>query len=80
MSDLFRHGTLLIVVGGTLYCGSGIAGVTEGNDAFVKGDYVTALKELRPLAERGNAKAQYRRGRMYEFGQGVAVDKAQALV
>ncbi|MEP6998155.1 MAG: tetratricopeptide repeat protein [Betaproteobacteria bacterium] len=80
MSDLFRHGTLLIVVGATLCCGSGIAGVTEGNDAFVKGDYVTALKELRPLAERGNAKAQYRLGRMYEFGQGVAVDKAQALV
>ncbi|MGH9808741.1 MAG: tetratricopeptide repeat protein, partial [Terriglobia bacterium] len=45
----------------------------------MKGDYATALKELRPLAERGNAKAQYRLGRMYEFGQGVAVDKAQAL-
>lgn len=80
MSYLLRHGTLLIFVVVTLYCGSGIAGFTEGEDAFVKGDYATALKELRPLAERGNAKAQYRLGRMYEFGQGVAVDKAQALV
>ena len=80
MSYLFRHGTFLIFVGATLCCGSGIAGLTEGENAFVKGDYATALKELRPLAERGNAKAQYRLGRMYEFGQGVAVDKAQALV
>jgi hypothetical protein len=71
---------LLIFAGLMLCCGSGIAGPKEGTDAFVKGDYVTALKELRPLAERGNAKAQYRLGRMYEFGQGVVVDKAQALV
>ncbi len=80
MSYLFRHGTLLIFVVATLCCGSGTAGVTEGIDAIVKGDYVTALRELRPLAERGNAEAQYRLGRMYEFGKGVAVNMAQALV
>ena len=64
----------------TSFCGSVIAGITEGIAAIVKGDYVTALRELRPLAERGDAEAQYRLGRMYEFGKGVATDMAQALV
>jgi len=70
---------LLLCAVATMYCGSAIAGVTEGIAAMVKRDYVTALRELRPAAERGDAEAQYRLGRMYEFGQGVPVDKAQAM-
>ena len=79
MNDLFRYRSLLIWAVATLCCGSGVAGVTEGIEAVVKGDYVTALRELRPAAERGDAEAQYRLGRMYEFGRGVPVDKAQAM-
>ena len=80
MSYLSRHSTLLIFLVVTLRCGSGIAGVTEGIEAIRKGDFVTASRELRPLAERGDAEAQYRLGWMYEFGKGVAADMAQALV
>jgi len=79
MDNFIRSGMLLLCAVATMYCGSAIAGVTEGIAAMVKRDYVTALRELRPAAERGDAEAQYRLGRMYEFGQGVPVDKAQAM-
>lgn len=39
----------------------------------------TALRELRPLAEQGNAGAQNRLGIMYEKGQGVPQDHAAAV-
>lgn len=79
MNNLVRQSTLLICLAATFCCGSGMAGVAEGIEAVGKGDYVTALRELRPAAERGNAEAQYRLGVMYEFGRGVAADKAQAM-
>ncbi len=50
-----------------------------GVDAYVREDYDTALKEFRPLAEQGNAKAQYNLGLMYFNGQGVAQDDHEAM-
>jgi uncharacterized protein len=46
-------------------------------DALDRGDYGTALSEFRPLAESGNARAQYRLGTMYAKGIGVAQDYKQ---
>jgi len=43
-----------------------------------KGDYATALKEWRPLAEQGDAEAQCNLGYMYKCGQGVPQDDAEA--
>jgi len=40
-------------------------------DAIESGDYTTALKELKPLAEQGEAAAQYNLGVMYYNGWGV---------
>lgn len=42
------------------------------------GDYAGALREWRPLAERGHRDAQFNLGLLYENGFGVAVDAAQA--
>jgi hypothetical protein len=56
-----------------------VAGLKEGYAALMKKDYVTAANEYRPLAERGDAEAQYRIGRMYEFGNGYPMDKAQGI-
>jgi len=70
---------LLLLVLGTAGCGSSLAGVEEGVAALLKGDYATALKEFQPLAERGDAEAQYRLGRMYEFGRGVLTNMPQAM-
>ncbi len=42
------------------------AGFDEGQVAFIRGDYATAVREWRPLAEKGNANAQSNLGFMYE--------------
>ena len=47
--------------------------------AYQRGDYATALKELRPLAEQGDAKAQTSLGSMYGKGEGVPQDYAEAM-
>ncbi len=55
------------------------AGVDEGLTAYQRGDYATALRELRPLAEQGHAGAQSNLGVMYGKGQGVPQDYAEAM-
>ena len=47
--------------------------------AYNRGDYVPAIRLFRPLAERGNAKAQSLIGSMYHRGQGVARNPARAF-
>lgn len=42
-------------------------------------DYTAAYNEFRPLAERGNAVAQFNMGVMYANGQGVKQDHAEAV-
>ncbi len=49
-----------------------------GKEAYLRGDYATALKEWRPLAEQGDALAQYNLGVMYFMGRGVPQDDVQA--
>ncbi len=55
------------------------AGFDEGVAAHKRGDYATALRELRPLAEQGDAAAQYNLGVMYYGGYGVPQDYAEAV-
>lgn len=50
----------------------------DGISAFAHGDYVKALEILRPLADQGDAKAQFRLGFMYDTGHGVPQDGAEA--
>ena len=70
---------ILLVVSVWLCSTASVAGLKEGYEALSRKDYVTAANEYRPLAERGDAEAQYRIGRMYEFGNGYAQDKAQGI-
>ena len=49
-------------------------GFKEGLDSYDRNDYATALKEWKPLAEQGDAGAQYYLGVMYAYGQGVPQD------
>ena len=51
----------------------------NGEKAFAKKDYATALKEWRPLAERGILEAQYRLALMYVNGLGVSRDYKEAV-
>ena len=47
--------------------------------AYARGDYATALRLLRPLAEQGDAQAQYNLGVLYDNGQGVPKNDAEAM-
>ena len=51
----------------------------KGLDAAQKGDFATALKEWKPLAEQGNAPAQFNLGLIYAKGQGVTRNYKTAL-
>ena len=51
----------------------------DGFDAYDRKDYKTAYKLWLPLAEQGNAKAQYNLGVMYGKGQGVPQDYKEAV-
>jgi uncharacterized protein len=52
--------------------------LVDGGVAQAQGDYATALRLWRPLAEQGNAVAQVLLGGLYEDGQGVPQDYAAA--
>ena len=50
----------------------------DGLDAYNIGDYATALRLWRPLAEHGLADAQHNFGIMYGTGRGVPQNYVQA--
>ena len=50
----------------------------DGFIAYYQGDYVTALREYRPLAEQGDTEAQYYLGQIYESGLGIPQDYKEA--
>jgi hypothetical protein len=49
-----------------------------GVAAYEAGDFATALENWQPLAEQGNANAQFVLGFMYDTGRGVLQDDAEA--
>lgn len=49
-----------------------------GMTAHDREDYATALREWQPLAEQGDALAQYQVGMLYHKGRGVSQDDGQA--
>jgi hypothetical protein len=55
------------------------AGLSEGAAAYSKGEYTRAYAELKPLAEEGNAEAQWYLGVMCHDGQGVPQDYNEAV-
>ena len=52
--------------------------IDAADAAYAKGDYATALRLLRPLADQGDAAAQYNLGVMHANGQGVPQNYAEA--
>ena len=54
------------------------AGFKEGEIAYKKGDYRTALNEFIPLAKQGDGRAQNSLGDMYGAGKGVEQDHEQS--
>ena len=63
----------------------GSTGISASTDyekvsaAYKRGDYETALRVWKPLAEQGNVRAQFSLGVLYRDGQGVPKTKDRAL-
>ena len=57
----------------------GAADFQAGLQAYQHGDFAAALREWKPLAEQGDAHAQYNLGLLYARGQGAPQDYAQAI-
>jgi hypothetical protein len=53
--------------------------VGAARDAADRGDFITAVRLWRLMAERGHAASQYNLGEMYYAGQGVAQDYSEAV-
>ena len=51
----------------------------KGSEAYLKEDYATAFREWMPLAEQGDARAQYFVGGLYSSGRGVERNDKQAM-
>ena len=69
---------IILVLG---FAASAAAGPLENADAALKRrDYATAVRLNRPLAEQGNANAQYNLGTFYDNGLGVPQDKVRAYM
>ena len=51
----------------------------DATDAYNRQDYETAYKLILPLAEQGDADAQFNLGYMYYAGQGVPQDYKEAV-
>lgn len=74
--------TTIILAG---FMGFAVAQASAGGDidkgmfALLKGDTESALKVFRPLAQGGDAQAQYHLGYMYQAGIGVQQNDAEAL-
>jgi TPR repeat protein len=78
-----KHAIKSVVLGLSLLLANGsivyAQDLRKGFEAYDNKDYAQALRELRPLAEQGDAIAQSYIGLMYDLGEGVAKDDREAL-
>jgi len=66
---------LAVTLAGNAFAGP----VEDAGAAYKRGDYATAMRLIRPVAEQGNTAAQYNLGTMYYNGEGTRRDYAEAL-
>src|SRR5437867_1817726 len=70
--------TRSLLLFGTLMVLPAIADRDAALRAYRQGDFTVALNEWQPLAERGDAEAEFRLGAMYERGEGTPAQPNQA--
>jgi uncharacterized protein len=78
---IMKKFTLMILIVGLVGVCSGVASgqtLQDGLDAYDKKNYKKALEILIPLAEQGDAQAQFKLGTIYDYGRGVSPDYQQA--
>jgi TPR repeat protein len=77
---LSLHATLAVCLIVVTLAGPAVAGpLQDGDAAYKRGDYKLALRLWLPLAEQGEADAQYKVGTMYDHGFGVLRNCVEAM-
>src|SRR6202035_6044415 len=79
MKLAFKHTFVAILVMLSLAAPVAAGPGQDAMAAYARGDYATALRLLRPLADQGDAQAQYNLGALYDNGQGVPQNYAEAM-
>jgi TPR repeat protein len=72
---LMMAGALVALMTGSVFADA----FADGLSAHNSGDYAAAISAWTPLAEGGDAKAQFNLGVLNDQGQGVAVDREAAI-
>jgi TPR repeat protein len=78
MRQAAGHIMLAVAIAGAAIAGAVAGPFEDAAAAYERGDYETALHIVQPLANQGNARAQYNLGIMYLNGTGVPQDPAEA--
>ncbi len=71
---------LFAVILGVALVSPAAADFRSGLDAYERGDYAASLGAWEPLAEAGDARAQFNLGRLHEAGKGVRRDIGKAFI
>jgi cell division septation protein DedD len=77
-SLLAASAAALFLLGASAVAGAAPSDVKAGVDRWMRGDYPGAIAQWRPLAEAGNADAQFNLGQAYKLGRGVPANAATA--
>lgn len=70
--------TALLILGAQAGIGAAPTDVKAGIDRWSRGDYAGAIAQWRPLADAGNADAQFNLGQAYKLGRGVPANASTA--
>ena len=70
--------SVMIFLGGASLPATGQS-FSDGVNAYYAGNYIIAYENFKPLAEQGDALAQFNLGYMYHYGKGVLQDYAEAV-
>jgi TPR repeat protein len=80
MRHAIFHGLTIAMLSLAVRGGIASAGpFQDGQAAYERGDYITALRAWQPLAAQGNAFAQNKLGWMYQKGIGVPQNQNEAV-
>jgi TPR repeat protein len=78
MRDLFKAAFIALTLSHQLVAPLSAGPLEDGAEAAERGDYATALRLWRPLADQGNPYAQYKVGLSYDVGVGAPQDFTEA--
>ncbi|QWG12219.1 sel1 repeat family protein [Bradyrhizobium sediminis] len=78
MTRAFRKIFAIIILSWSFSAIADAGPFEDAGAAYDGGDYATALRLYRQMADQGNGNAQFSLGTIYEKGRGVAQDDAEA--